>query len=58
MFGVFITQMDYKKRAWTEYNGKGGWSVCMCVCAKERERERGKARTGIFFFLRYMPVVK
>ena len=32
--------------------------VCMCVCVCERERERGKARTGIFFFLRYMPVVK
>lgn len=54
--------MDYKKllaRASVMEKGVGGggaWSVRLCVCAgKERER---KARTGTFFFLRPMPVVK
>jgi len=37
------------------------WGVeCVCVCVSDRERgrEQDKARTGIFFVLRYMPVVK
>lgn len=32
----------------------GGWSVYVF----EREGEREEARTGIFFFLRYMPAIK
>lgn len=42
-----------------EKRGGGGCGVCayVCVCVRVKERER-KARTGTFFSLRFMPVVK